>query len=120
MAQRLSGKAPNRLIASPLGESNRFDHLAGMPTMALLIIDPEQCRKNSGLDALTRSYQLTAAETRLLQALMQDQTPKQIAARLELSIHTVRSQLASLYAKAGVRSQRELVALVMRATLSQP
>ena len=118
LVQRPSGKPPYNLIASPLTESARFTHLPGLPAAALLILDPAQNRPQESLRAFAHIYQLTRAETRLLELLMQNRLPKQIAAQLNLSVHTVRSQLASLYAKTGAKGQRELIALVLRSTLA--
>jgi DNA-binding CsgD family transcriptional regulator/PAS domain-containing protein len=116
---RPSGKVPYNLIASPLTESHHFAHLAGMPAIALLMIDPERCRQGGGVKAFAKAHHLTSAEARVLEALLSDESPKQIASKFDLSIHTVRSQLSSLFAKTGVSNQRELVALVVRSTLGQ-
>ena len=118
LVQRPSGKPPYNLIASPLAESDRFAHLPGLPAAAVLILDPAQSHPAESLLAFARIYQLTQAETRLLELLMQNLLPKQIAAQLNLSIHTVRSQLSSLYAKTGAKGQREVIALVLRTTLA--
>ena len=120
LVQRPSGKPPYNLIASPLAESDRFAHLPGLPAAAVLILDPAQSRPAESLLAFARIYHLTLAETRLLELLMQNLLPKQIAAKLNLSIHTVRSQLSSLYAKTGAKGQREVIALVLRTTLAAP
>ena len=120
LVQRPSGKPPYNLIASPLAESDRFAHLPGLPAAAVLILDPAQSRPAESLLAFARIYHLTLAETRLLELLMQNLLPKQIAAKLNLSIHTVRSQLSSLYAKTGAKGQRQVIALVLRTTLAAP
>jgi DNA-binding CsgD family transcriptional regulator len=116
MVQRPSGKTPYTLIASPLNESNHFAHLAGLPAVALLILDPAQCQPRGNLATFARAFELTPAETRVMQLLLQDRSPKQIASQLNLSIHTVRSQLSSIYAKTDTQNQRELIARFMRAT----
>jgi DNA-binding CsgD family transcriptional regulator len=90
-----------------------------MPAIALLMIDPERCRQGGGVKAFAKAHHLTSAEARVLEALLSDESPKQIASKFDLSIHTVRSQLSSLFAKTGVSNQRELVALVVRSTLGQ-
>lgn len=119
LAQRLSGKPPYNLIASPIVESDHFTHLPGLPAAALLILDPAQAYPAEAVEAFARIYGLTPAEARLLDLLTQNLLPKQIATRLNLSIHTVRSQLSSLYRKTDVKNQRELVSLMIRSTLGQ-
>jgi DNA-binding CsgD family transcriptional regulator len=116
MVERPSGETPYTLIASPLDEANHFAHLAGLPAVALLILDPAQCQPKDSLATFARAYQLTPAEIRVMQLLLQDQSPKQIAGQLNLSIHTVRSQLSSIYAKTDTQNQRELIARFMRAS----
>jgi DNA-binding CsgD family transcriptional regulator/PAS domain-containing protein len=51
----------------------------------------------------------TAAETRLAQALLQGLTPADYATQRGVSLPTVRTQLRSLFNKAGVGGQAELV-----------
>lgn len=118
MVQRPSGRAPYTLLAAPLTESHRFAQLAGMPAAVLLMLDPAQSSNGPGLAAFAGAYQLTGAEMRVLELLLQNQPPQQIADQLELSIHTVRTHLSRLYAKTETQSQRELVALVIRSTLA--
>lgn len=62
-----------------------------------------------GLQAL---YGVTPAEARLIQRLMRGATLEEAAAQLGISIHTVRSQLRSVFAKVGVQRQSELVQAV--------
>jgi DNA-binding CsgD family transcriptional regulator len=119
MVQRSSGRAPYTLLAAPLTESHRLSQLAGMPAVVLLMLDPAQGNKGPGLAAFAGSYRLTGAEMRVLELLLQNQPPQQIADQLKLSIHTVRTHLSRLYAKTETQSQRELVALVIRSTLAQ-
>lgn len=59
--------------------------------------------------ALARSRGLTPAETQVLSLLCDGMCIKEIARQRACSVHTVRSQTASLLAKNGVRSQRELL-----------
>jgi len=56
----------------------------------------------------------------VLELLLQDLAPKEIAECLDLGVRTVRSQLSSLYTKTGTRNQRELVALALRQRWGKP
>jgi len=55
----------------------------------------------------------TQSETELIELLSRGLTPAECAERRQVSINTIRTQLASLLAKTGTRSQAQLVALVM-------
>jgi DNA-binding CsgD family transcriptional regulator len=63
---------------------------------------------------LQRMFGLTMAETRLALQLAQGQVPTEIARRRRLSRTTVRSQLASIFAKTQTKRQAELVSLLTR------
>lgn len=56
----------------------------------------------------------TPAERRLVEALHAGGTVLEVAERLNIAYATARSQLKSIYAKAGVHSQRELMAYLLR------
>lgn len=58
-------------------------------------------------------HRLTRAEARLAATLAQGISLEEAAAALSISIHTVRSQLKSVFAKTGVTRQAELVALLL-------
>ncbi len=87
---------------------------ASAPRALLLVRDPDRQGSDEALRRFALSFHISAAELRVLEGLLHDLAPKEIAARLNLSVRTVRSQLSSLYAKSGTRNQRELVALVLR------
>lgn len=59
-------------------------------------------------------FELTPAETRIAIALAQGDDLAAIAMGLRLSLATVRSQLKSVFAKAGVHRQTDLVQLLIR------
>ncbi|BCG82363.1 helix-turn-helix transcriptional regulator [Mesorhizobium sp. 113-3-3] len=63
---------------------------------------------------LQRMFGLTSAETQLALRLAQGDAPLEIARSWHLSRTTIRSQLASLFAKTETRRQAELVALLGR------
>ncbi|QTD44175.1 helix-turn-helix transcriptional regulator [Ottowia testudinis] len=61
-------------------------------------------------------YGLTPAEAALLPLLLQGMTPREMADTQGVKLPTVRTQLASLFAKTGTRRQAELAQRVMRVT----
>lgn len=63
---------------------------------------------------LQRMFGLTSAETQLALRLAQGDAPLEIARSWRLSRTTIRSQLASLFAKTETSRQGELVALLSR------
>jgi DNA-binding CsgD family transcriptional regulator/PAS domain-containing protein len=65
-----------------------------------------------------RALALTPAETRLLEHLVAGETLAEAAARIGVAETTAKAQLRSIFDKAGVRRQAELIALVAR--LSPP
>ncbi len=70
-----------------------------------------------GADAavkLAQLFNLTAAETRILQQLAHGRDLREAANCLGVSIHTARNQLKAVLTKTGCRSQSRLLALVAR------
>jgi DNA-binding CsgD family transcriptional regulator len=59
-------------------------------------------------------FGLTAAEIRVVRALLQGHQPRDTAERLGVSLNTVRTQLASIFHKTGTAGQSELLLLLMR------
>lgn len=56
---------------------------------------------------------LSQRERQIVSALAAGKDPKTIAQTLEISVHTVRSHLKTIYRKVGVRTQLELVTRVL-------
>lgn len=65
-------------------------------------------------ETLRKMFGLTGAETHLALRLASGDAPLEIAERSRLSRTTIRTQLASLFAKTETRRQAELVALLGR------
>ncbi len=89
----------------------RADHAAEWPrsSAAGVPTNATPWNKHSSVDALRRALCITAAEARVLTALMSGELPKQYAARTGLSVHTVRSHISSLLSKTGCRRQLDVV-----------
>lgn len=66
-----------------------------------------------GLDALARQFKLTPAETRLCLQLAAGRSLDELAKQTEVKKTTLRTHLYSCFSKLNVKSQPELVALVL-------
>lgn len=62
--------------------------------------------------AATHLFGLTECESAVLLGVAQAMRPKEIARQLDVSIHTVRAHLRSIYAKMGVNSAVEMQKIV--------
>jgi DNA-binding CsgD family transcriptional regulator len=71
--------------------------------------EPEETR-----DYLRRRHGLTLAEANVALEILKGDGRKAVAARLGISITTVRTHLSHIFEKTGVRRQAELVRLLMR------
>lgn len=85
-------------------------------THLLLIFDPERSF-TCAARLLQAVFNLTRAETRLVEQLLQGRRPAEAARELEVTIHTVRTYLKRLYGKLGVKSQAMLVQKLMRTVM---
>lgn len=65
---------------------------------------------------LRRRFKLSKAEARVAKLLSEGLAPRTIADRLHVSIHTVRSQLQSIFQKTDTCRQAELTSLLLRET----
>lgn len=82
-------------------------------TCIVALLDHDN-RSAANPQTLQRMYGLTGAETLLALRLAQGDAPLDIAQSWHLSRTTIRSQLASLFAKTETKRQAELVALLAR------
>ncbi|MDX8484626.1 helix-turn-helix transcriptional regulator [Mesorhizobium sp. RIZ17] len=82
-------------------------------TCIVALLDREN-RTAANPQTLQRMFGLTSAETHLALRLAQGDAPLEIARSWHLSRTTIRSQLASLFAKTETKRQAELVALLGR------
>ncbi len=109
---RPSGGGAFTLNFSALPEQNEFGSGADHPSAIVFLNDPD---KPVEVDAevLKRLYGMTAAECRLASRLCDGDALPAIAARLNLSENTVKSQLKSIFDKTGTRRQAQLVKLLV-------
>ncbi|WP_217578653.1 helix-turn-helix transcriptional regulator [Mesorhizobium sp. GbtcB19] len=92
---------------------NEMGVVAPQGTCIVALLDREN-RSAANPDTLQRMFGLTGAETHLALRLAQGDAPLDIARSWRLSRTTIRSQLASLFAKTETKRQAELVALLGR------
>ncbi len=84
---------------------------------SLLIFGRRQPCSDLGLEMLANSYGLTYSERRVLAALVRDASPQEIATQNKVAMSTVRTQIASIRAKLGVRN---IESLLLRAAQVPP
>lgn len=60
---------------------------------------------------MARAFGLTKAECRVIDAMAMMEPPVEIAARLGVSVHTIRTHIRRIYGKLAVRSQLQLMRL---------
>lgn len=65
---------------------------------------------------LRRRFKLSKAEARVATLLADGLSPRMIAERLNVSIHTVRSQLQAIFSKTDTSRQAELTSLILKET----
>jgi DNA-binding NarL/FixJ family response regulator len=75
------------------------------------VLPPQEASTRDAIQSL--SGELTVAERELVQFVRIGFSNKEIAARLDKSVRTVKTQLTSVYKKCGVRSRSRLLAMMM-------
>ena len=61
---------------------------------------------------LCEFYQLTSAQAKVVECLLQGQSPAEAAEQLHISVNTVRSHLRTIYSKLAVDNQTDLIRTV--------
>ena len=87
---------------------------AAEPLAQFILVPETPPHPGATVSVCSALYGLTAAEAALLPLLLQGMTPREMADNRHVKMPTVRSQLASLYAKTGTRGQAELAQRVLR------
>jgi DNA-binding CsgD family transcriptional regulator len=108
---RPSGRQPYFLTLMPPCREHRF---VGAIKVTCYVTDPEAVVTGVGSVARTL-FGLTAAESEIVQFLAAGCEPAAIAAMRRISLATVRAQIKSSLAKAGVNRQIDLVRMVLSA-----
>ncbi len=107
---------PLSVVVAPL-RSERL-RTPGGPCVIVCVTDLE-----AGVEPPARQlaavFGLTPAEGRVALALFEGATPREAAAGLGLSPHTIHVHLAKIFEKTGAKRQAELIQLMMRMVTSQ-
>jgi DNA-binding CsgD family transcriptional regulator len=80
----------------------------------LIFADNPQCVPPADVDILTRQFQLTAAEARVVASLTSGLSVAAMAQQFRVSAETIRSQLKSAMGKCETQSQGQMVGLALR------
>lgn len=86
---------------------------SGLKGAAVLFVHDPSDMPGAKPDLLKRLFSLSTAEAELVVALCKGQTVDEAARTRRTSVHTVRTQLKSIFGKTGTRRQTDLVALVL-------
>ncbi len=98
-----------------LGEGRERVTLSVIPLGAastLVVMGKRHLSERLTVQLFAQQYRLTAAETRVLEALCEGHKPGEVAELNEVKLATVRTQIGSIRAKTGAANIRELVRLV--------
>jgi DNA-binding CsgD family transcriptional regulator len=103
-----SSKFTNEHFSHGLRQHDR-DHTP----LALLLIADLECQPMPFDQQLVAVFGLTPAEARLVAALAEGESRSEYAARACISQNTIKTQMASAFAKLGVRRESELVRMAL-------
>lgn len=78
-------------------------------SQALLLFTEPRLARSCISATVNQLYRLTGAEARVVEGILDGLALKRIAAKHDVAVHTVRTQLNSIFAKVGVNRQAELV-----------
>lgn len=105
-------RRPLLLTIVPVGRPMVDRSELGLPIAAMILVSDPELRPWTQLEGFARAYGLTAAEGKVLDALVDGDGVDRAADRLGISRATVKTHLNRLLAKAGVARQSELIRLV--------
>ncbi|MGO8858943.1 MAG: LuxR C-terminal-related transcriptional regulator [Steroidobacteraceae bacterium] len=104
---RRAGARPLSVTVTPLPERSSA-WMSGEPRWLLLIFDPER-RVDASRELIARDLGISPREAEVAALLVAGSSLREIARRLIVSDHTVRSQLKSIFRKTGARTQSDLI-----------
>jgi DNA-binding CsgD family transcriptional regulator len=108
-ATRPSGLPPYVLLVAPFATAD-----GGSGPAALVVVSDLDVPVPDYGRHLSLAFELTDAEIRVARALLDGQTPAEIARARGVRMSTVRSQVKAIFAKTGTARQTELVRLLSR------
>lgn len=109
--RRPGAKADLGAIIRPVPQSQWSE--GGSPAIAVFISDPEQ-QTSTSQETLMQLFGFTRAESALTLMLARGLSLAEGSEELGISQHTARAQLKSVFAKAGVARQAELIRLILK------
>lgn len=98
-----------QLLTLPLAAHAPLNRELQRPLVLAMLLEPR-----SPTTLLAELFELSPAEQRLADLLIQGLTPKECASQLGVSINTIRSHLRALLRKTNTDRQAELTALIAR------
>jgi DNA-binding CsgD family transcriptional regulator/PAS domain-containing protein len=104
---RRSGRRPYEVLVAPISGTTLKLGFGGA-LVAVFIRTPE-AKVTTPVEWLRQLYGLTAAEARLMQALLAGDSLDEVAARFAVTRETVRTQLKAIFQKTGAASQSDLI-----------
>ncbi len=110
LLERVAGR-PLSVIVTPVPPAHT-PSFCQSPSVLIVVRDPDTAPPASD-ERLRLLFNFSRAEARLAVQLLEGRSLKDGAEQLGISINTVRSQLASIFAKTDTRRQAELVRLLM-------
>lgn len=106
---RLAQGSQQELLITPMPVQSALGHIAEKPLALIALLE----QKTHGT-LLAELFQLSQAEQRLAELLVQQHSPEDCARHLHVSLNTVRTQLRALFRKTGTSRQSELLSLIGR------
>jgi DNA-binding CsgD family transcriptional regulator len=106
---------PLLIRAVPITPERAERHIGPIPARAvlLMVLNPSH-RSYPELTSALRALGLTPAQARIALLVGSGQSPKEVAAALQISEGTVRTTIKHLYARLGIDRQVQLARLVSR------
>lgn len=113
---RPAGRSDLGLVIRPVPIS-QWSEGQSSPSAAVFISDPD-LQESTSRQILGELFELTPAEANLATLLARGLSLAQVSSAQDISQHTARAQLKSIFAKTGVSRQAELVRLVLKSVAS--
>jgi len=113
---RPAGRSDLGLVIRPVPAS-QWSAGQSSPSVAVFISDPD-LQESTSRQVLGELFALTPAEANLATLLARGLSLAQVSDAQNISQHTARAQLKSIFAKMGVSRQAELVRLVLKSVAS--
>lgn len=102
-----------RVHASRLRDATDADSVGGSPPVDQIAVIIEPVSPVELGSVLLAAHGLTRAQERVAALVLQGRSTRQVVDELHISAHTVQEHLTAVFDKLGVRSRRELVAVLL-------